>query len=72
MEIEETIEWIPDSESIQNSPDYETLKTWLLVDKKKLIIDDETHFVDSTILHWILKCKVNNTMHKIFNFKEKG
>lgn len=42
-------------------PTLETLQGWLVTGEKKIKIDDETNFVDTDILKWILRNKVTKS-----------
>ncbi|XP_067947035.1 cap-specific mRNA (nucleoside-2'-O-)-methyltransferase 1-like [Watersipora subatra] len=55
VEIKEHIEWMaPLPELI---PDIDDLRAWMLVDQKKLTIENESEFVEPEVLTRILSCK---------------
>ena len=56
MSCKETIEWLPPVH--EHIPDLEELKTWMLIDGKKLTIDSETKFVHPEVLRRVLDVSV--------------
>ncbi|XP_028580218.2 cap-specific mRNA (nucleoside-2'-O-)-methyltransferase 1 [Podarcis muralis] len=51
----EQVDWFP--ECTTEIPDAEEMKDWMTIGKKKLVIDDETHFCGEELLQNMLQCK---------------
>ena len=54
VSISEEIEWIPPLEDADHVPSVETLRHQIVIDRKKLTIDDEEEFVDPSVLKHVL------------------
>ncbi|XP_036269454.1 cap-specific mRNA (nucleoside-2'-O-)-methyltransferase 1 isoform X3 [Pipistrellus kuhlii] len=51
----EQVSWFP--ECTTEIPDTEEMKDWMVVGKRKMIIEDETEFCGEDLLHSVLQCK---------------
>ncbi|XP_063161020.1 cap-specific mRNA (nucleoside-2'-O-)-methyltransferase 1 isoform X2 [Candoia aspera] len=51
----EQVDWCP--ECTTEIPDAEEMKDWIMIGKKKLVIDDETEFCGKELLNSLLQCK---------------
>lgn len=56
MFIQETVNWLENK--TPGEINYDTLKSWMVIEPKKESIDKETHFCDAVILENILRAKV--------------
>ncbi|XP_029422801.1 cap-specific mRNA (nucleoside-2'-O-)-methyltransferase 1 isoform X1 [Nannospalax galili] len=61
----EQVSWFP--ECTTEIPDTQEMSDWMVVGKRKMVIEDETEFCDEELLHSVLQCK---SMFDILNGEE--
>lgn len=64
MSCVETIDWIENTNTTHSVPSLETLKSWLVVGRKKLTIDDEAEFVYPEYLQSVLNVSQPPYVHR--------
>ena len=66
MAIREEVSWLPPCE--RAAPDLEEMKSWMVLGKRKLRLDDENQFCDPSVLEQVLRCKVSVVYRMRFIF----